>query len=159
MNETTVNNSIGQLVQPEAIGYSFDTPGWYLVLGLLLLTAFIIAIFLYRKFRRNAYRREAVKKIERIVQQQNNRIIYEINLLLKAMALRVFGRQNVAALYGVEWFEFLKSTVNTKQSFTNNRFAEFTKALYDTNYKLNKSEEKEWIEFALLWVKTHKVNV
>jgi hypothetical protein len=71
LNDTITYNSIGQLIEPDPIGYSFNTPGWYMVLVLLMLVAIIIGIVQYRKYKKNAYRREAVRKIESIAQQKN----------------------------------------------------------------------------------------
>lgn len=158
MNESATYNSIGKLIEPEPIAYSFNTPGWYMVFSLLLLTALVIVFFQYRKYRKNAYRREAVKQIESLV-QQNTSVVYEINKHLKVMALGLFGRKKVASLFGLEWFTFLQSTMNVKVPDAKISFEEFSKALYDSSYKLNETKENELVEFAILWVKNHHVNV
>lgn len=75
------------------------------------------------------------------------------------MAIRLFGRRKVASLNGTEWFAFLQSTMKTKVIFKESSFDEFSKALYNSNHKLNENKKNELIEFAVLWVKNHHVNV
>ena len=158
MNENATYNSIGKLIEPEPIAYSFNTPGWYLVLGLLLVTVLFVAIFQYRKYYKNKYRRDALKQIRSFARQKNG-LVYNINKLLKSMAIRLFGRRKVASLNGTEWFAFLQSTMKTKVIFKESSFDEFSKALYNSNHKLNENKKNELIEFAVLWVKNHHVNV
>ncbi len=159
MNETTINNSIGQLIEPEPIGYSFNTPGWYFILGLLILTALIIALLRYRQYKKNAYRREAVSQIEILIQQKNKNLVFEINVLLKRMAILLFGRTKVAALYGNDWFVFLQSKLKTKATIPQKNFDEYSKAIYNKDYQLNEQRVNELAEFAIIWIKNHRVNV
>lgn len=160
MNDTTTyNSSIGHLIEPESIVYSFNTPGWYLLLALLVLIAFIVAFIQYRKYKKNAYRRKAVQQIENLLKQKDGNVVFGINKCLKKMAVQLFGRKKVAALYGLEWFQFLNSTMQAKETFDENSFKEFTKALYNCNYKLNDSMLGELNRFAILWILNHRSNV
>jgi hypothetical protein len=159
MNETTINNSIGQLIEPEPIGYSFNTPGWYFVLGLLILTALVIALLQYRKHKKNAYRREAVSQIEALIQQKNENLVFEINTLLKTKAMHIFGRKKVAALYGSDWFTFLQSKLKTTTNVPRKNFEEYSKAIYNSDYKLNEQRVNEFVEFTIIWIRNHRVNV
>lgn len=159
MNDTITYNSIGQLIEPDPIGYSFNTPGWYMILGLFLLVAIIIGIVQYRKYKKNAYRREAVRKIESIALQKNEKLVYEINTLLKSIAIHLFGRKKVAAIYGIDWFRFLQSKLKTKPVLAEQNFEEYTKALYNKDYQLKKDAANELVEFAIHWIKDHRVNV
>lgn len=160
MNDTlTYNSSIGSLIEPEVIAYSFNTLGWYVIMGLVVLFVLIVGIIRYRKYKMNAYRREAVKQIETIIQQENNNTIYEINTLLKILALRLLGRRKVASLIGEEWFLFLNSSMNLQSDIQENQFEKFTNALYNPATKLDKHSIEEFAEFATLWVKNHNANV
>lgn len=154
MNETVINSSIGQLIEPEPIGYSFNTPGWYLVLGVLLLVTLVIALVQYRKYLKNAYRREALARVEELVQSDQDSMAYEINKLLKIVAIRVFGRERVAAMFGIQWFNFLNSASNSQ---LNVDFEEFDKAIYNTGYSLGEKEKTKLVELATTWIKKHDV--
>jgi len=157
LNELSTYNSIGQLIEPEPISYSFNTPGWYLVLGLLLLIALIVALVQYRKYRKNSYRREALKQIENIVKTKSETTVFEINRLLKIIALKLFGREKVASLYGAKWFDFLISTMKQKEKLKVESLTEFSEALYNSEYKLNENKLNELVGFAITWVKNHDV--
>ncbi|MEN8117179.1 MAG: DUF4381 domain-containing protein [Bacteroidota bacterium] len=158
MNEIEkYNSSIGNLIEPESIGYSFNTPGWHLVFGLLILAALIFAVLRYRKYRRNAYRREAVKKIEEIILDKTKSAVFEINTLLKTLAIGLFGRKNVAALHGREWFDFLVSTTKKAETVQKENFNEYEKAIYNEGYQLNEQQMNMFTDFAVLWIKKHRV--
>lgn len=160
MNETsTYNSTIGQLIEPESIAYSFNTLGWYLVFGLLVLLVLFVAIRQYWKYRKNAYRREAVTQIKDFIQQKNENLVFELNELLKRMTIMLYGRKKVASLYGLEWFNFLVSTSNKQSSVSTENFNEFTKALYNNSYELTETQKTELAEFAILWVENHRINV
>jgi hypothetical protein len=160
VNETSAYNStIGQLIEPESIAYSFNTPGWYLIFGLLVLIALVIAILQYWKYRKNAYRREAVEQIKDFIQQKNENVVFELNELLKRMTIALYGRKKVASLYGLEWFNFLVSTTNKQSLVSTDSFNEFTKAHYKTSYELTETQRTELAEFAILWVENHRINV
>jgi hypothetical protein len=160
VNETSAYNStIGQLIEPESIAYSFNTPGWYLVFGLLVLIALFIAILQYWKYRKNAYRREAVEQIKDFIQQKNENVVFELNELLKRMTIALYGRKKVASLYGLEWFNFLVSTTNKQSLVSTDSFNEFTKALYNTSYELTETQRTELTEYVILWVENHRINV
>lgn len=160
MNETaTYNPAISQLIEPEPISYSFNTPGWYMVFVLLILAGLIIAILQYRKYRKNAYRRSGIKEIENIIQNKKEVAAFEINQLLKKMAIPLFGREKVAALYGADWFNFLILTTNKTTTLPTNHIQKFTLALYNSTYQLTETQMNELKEFAVLWVKNHRVNV
>lgn len=160
MNETeTYNSSIGQLIEPEPIAFSFNTLGWYIVLAVLLLIVLVIAFIRFRRYKKNAYRREAEAKIAILLQQKGGSVIVEINTILKIMALQIFGRKRVASLYGSEWFGFLNSTINSENKFAEKEVEKFTNSLYNPNEKLDEKVVTEFTEFAVLWIKNHNANV
>ncbi|WP_347839228.1 DUF4381 domain-containing protein [uncultured Draconibacterium sp.] len=160
MNETeTYNSAIGALIEPDPIGYSFNTPGWYIVLGIMLLTVFVIGLLQYRKYKKNTYRREALKSIDTILQKKENKVVYEINVLLKTIAFQIFGREKVAYLSGLDWFVFLNSTMNSEHSFANADMEKWAAALYNPSKSLDEKTLNEWADFAILWIKNHRVNV
>ena len=68
---------------------------------MLLITA---AWFITQARRRNAYRRAGLTLL------QSATTAYEINVVLKRVALAVFPREQVAALHGEDWIQFMRST-------------------------------------------------
>lgn len=82
--------------------------GW--VFGLIV--ALVILMALIRWYRRTHIRRYAYAELEAIHAryQQNQdaaRYLYEVNLLLRRIAVRNFSREQVAALTGEDWLAFL----------------------------------------------------
>ena len=158
MNEIEkYNSAIGNLIEPESISYSFNTPGWYLVFGLILLAIIIVAFIQFRKYKKNEYRRQAISEIENIKQIENRtESILQLNNLLKIIAIQIYGRTKVAALYGKQWFGFLASSINKTENIPKNSFDDFAKALYNKDFFLNDNQYNSLVSFAILWVKNHK---
>ena len=158
MNDTTTYQpELGQLIEPDPVKYSFNTPGWYIVLGVILTIVLIVVFIQYRKYRKNAYRREALIEVENILLTKNNSAVFEVNRLLKILAIRLFGREKVASLYGKEWYEFLISTLNERQSTPSFSFNNFSKAMYNPEQQLSEKQMDELMEFATHWIKNHDV--
>lgn len=152
MNEADINSSIGQIIEPDPIKYSFNTPGWYLVLALLVLFILIIAFLRYRRYKKNAYRREALSRLSEMVQEDRATLAFEINKLMKILSIQLFGREKVASLIGEPWFSFLNKTMNSKK---NTNFEVFTKAIYNSDYTLSETEKTALVAFATCWIKNH----
>lgn len=160
MNDTiSYNSSIGQLIEPESITYSFDTTGWYLVFGLIVVIVFVILSHRYRKYVKNRYRRAAIEEIQLLVQQKDTNLVFKINTILKSLAIQLFGRNKVAAIYGDEWFRFLSNKLLLPPDFVEENIGDLTKALYNSEYRLNEKTSNGFVEFAIFWIKNHRVNV
>lgn len=81
-------------------------PGWWLLVlaGLLVL----LGIFVWsRRRRRQAYRREALRSLDRLCER--GAPLAEFCELLKRAAAARYGRLAVASLSGSEWVEFLNA--------------------------------------------------
>ncbi|WP_415893052.1 DUF4381 domain-containing protein [Neptuniibacter sp. PT8_73] len=100
--------------QPEMIGWWPLAPGWWLLI-LLSIALFIAVVwfgYLYLKKMRNNPNRWALQELNAIQanyqQHQNKRLLAEeCNALLKRLALTLYSRQEVAALNGTAWTDFL----------------------------------------------------
>ena len=147
---------LGPLYEPDAVQFSFETPGWYLLgIFILLVAAFLFFKWL-KRYRKNAYRREAIKTIARIEQHSLNQNeanqLNDILVLLKLVAIEAFGRQQVAQLYGDEWLEFLESKGK------NTPFTDYRQHIANTLYEpisLDLKETKALIELSKQWINTH----
>lgn len=100
------------LFEPEPVPFTFNTPAWY-VLGILLLILSIYVFFLQlKKYKKNRYRRDALKALGALNLSYSNDfniILNEIRIVLKQLAIHRYGRLTVASLYGQDWLEFLES--------------------------------------------------
>lgn len=72
----------------------------------------------YQNYKANAYRRLALQQLGSLIKQLDQKqvtprdCLVELRLLLKATALQVFPRQQVAALEGMAWRDFLNATTS-----------------------------------------------
>ncbi len=82
---------------------------------------FILLFLSYMNYRKKHMdRRFAMQELnairDRYAQNLNNeRFIYEINLLIRRIAVKNFSRQQVEGLTGQEWLEFLDATGETHE--------------------------------------------
>ncbi len=95
---------------PQPVSWMPATSTWFLVL--LPLLYFLSKKFLsaYRVWNKNAYRRSALERIERIalsIKKPGQNEIDALPSLLKAVALQSFSRPTVANLSTSDWLNFL----------------------------------------------------
>lgn len=147
------SSDIGQIIEPNAISYSFNTPGWYMLAGLVLLSLLIWGGIRWRIYAKNAYRREALQMINSIAEQQHTDPYYAINRVLKIMCIQLFGRREVAALYGKEWFSFLLSKTTAEQQTEIYPVESFSKAIYNPRPK---EDAQAFNDFATFWILNHR---
>ncbi len=147
---------LGPLYEPDAVRFSFETPGWYLVAGLFSLLAILLFFRWLKQYRKNGYRREALKTLAEIEHySQNQKELIQLNdiwVLLKRVAMETFGRQQVAQLYGNDWLEFLESK-GKNTPFTSCK-QHIVNTLYDT-IEVDPKETKALIELSKHWIRTH----
>ena len=109
---------VGDILEPDPIPFTFETIGWK-ILGVVLVLIAIFGFYKWLKlYKKNAYRREALKQISLVEvgsltsQEQLN----QLNIILKQVAILAFGREQVAELFGENWLLFLDSK-NKKSEF------------------------------------------
>lgn len=76
-------------------------PGVWVLLMVLAAVLIAVAVFLWRRWADNAYRRAGLALLS------NARTNRDANIVLKRVALAVFPRSEVAPLYGDDWVAFL----------------------------------------------------
>ena len=147
---------IGTLYEPESVRFSFEAPGWYLLLALIVVVTIFSFIKWFKNYQRNSYRREALKNLDiiekRFGKQNDNQCLNDVMVLLKLVAIKAFGRRSVANLYGNEWLQFLES--KGKQTAFTNYENTILNAVYGTN-KAGIDETKEIMNLSRKWIKSH----
>ncbi|AJI57077.1 hypothetical protein LA02_238 [Francisella philomiragia] len=98
--------------------------GWWLLLGLIVLTFIIFLIILHFRKKRNSYKDSIVndfrKTIEETQQNKPKEALQNISVYLKRVALQKFPNQEIKTLHGEQWLEFLDSKMK-KQNFKNTK--------------------------------------
>ena len=138
MNPQDPLANLHPLREPAAIGWWPLAPGWWMLIALGVLALGILCYFLARRYRANAYRRQALAQLQDIQTHYHNygadegqlqSIASETNSLLKAVALRAFPTQDIASLSGETWLNFLNTT-RGGQSTTSEFPSAFANAAY-----------------------------
>jgi hypothetical protein len=106
MSDPSDLSNLRDIVVPPAVSFWPPAPGWW-VLGAACVIAvgFVIAVAV-RHWQRNAYRREALRALEKADG-------CDISAILKRAALAAFPRERVASLNGAAWLAFLDRTGGT----------------------------------------------
>lgn len=95
-------------------------PGWFLLAALALVAAGLIVYGLYRLWRRNRYRREALRELADLKQQYEaagdaGDYLSAYARLLKRTALTRYPRDQIANLTGEAWVNFLDRSARTEE--------------------------------------------
>ena len=87
-------------------------PGWWLLVGLALVLAAMLALYLVRRRRRRTVARLALGELARLraglaTNSDPSDFVRGLSRLLRRFALARFPRRRVAGLTGTAWLEFL----------------------------------------------------
>ena len=104
------DQDINSIIEPEKVSFWPLQPGWYFLIGLVLILLAYIGWKQYRIWLQNAYKREAIKSINALSNEAD--FFYHLNSLIKSVAIQSYGRKNVADLSGKEWTAFLSKPEN-----------------------------------------------
>ena len=104
------------LVEPEAVVWWPQAPGWRILAVAALLAVGVAAWRRWRRWRRDAYRREALKALRDCRNLAPEARLQTTARILKAAALAAFPRHEIAALSGDPWLDWLDG--NAPQAFS-----------------------------------------
>ena len=163
MEETALPENLEQLplyelvelldktMTPAPISYFPQTLFWQL-------SAFFIVVLLltwsfrhYRNFRANAYRRAALKELERLKASKRSDFAPALSALLKRVALTAFSRSEIAGLVGADWLSFLDQCY-PGDAFSKGVGAALGSDIYALDYGCN---EAALTALAREWILTH----
>lgn len=139
-------NDLHDIVSPEPISWWPLAPGWWWLLGALVVAAIWLGWRVRRRYREGAYRRAALSELE---QMEDG--ISEIPGLLKRVALVAYSRTQVASLTGDAWVRFL----NDKAPAVSFEDAWFRMAHGEV--AANVEDTANLREQAAAWIREHRV--
>jgi hypothetical protein len=144
---------VHELVVPEPVPWTPQTPGWWVLLGWLLAVSALVIAAIIRRRRRNRYRREALALLNAVAAQadippaESARRVAEI---IKRTALVAYPRAQVANLYGSAWAQFLRES-----SGNDRRVSEAAQMLAAAAYRRDAAGEA-LVSPARRWIKVHR---
>ncbi len=131
-------------------------PGWWFLAALGIVGLLTAAWWLFRRWRSNQYRREALRALSVLHDNwqqhgDSNQYLVSLQQLLKRVGLTAFPREDVASLTGEAWVQFLdKSTGSHDFSMSDNE------ALIDGAYRQSTDIDVASLDqLARHWVRRH----
>lgn len=138
------------LYEPDPVHFSFETPGWFILAGIILLLCLVILFRQIRKYIKNRYRREALRELDYI--ENSTEMFPQVFVVLKQTAIHAFGRSRVGPLHGKEWLTFLDET--GKEVGMTEYHLQIHKAMY-AGKEMKQDAQKAILINAKKWVRTH----
>ena len=155
MNNSEALKDLRDIHLPDPVPFWPPAPGWWLLI-LVVVLLLIATKWLWKRHRRTAYRRAALKELQQLRQaltqgHPKTPIIAELSILLRRAAISRYGRQQVAALNGIAWLEFLDRTGRTTHFSTQGQ------ALLDAPYRRDTLEQIEpLLSLAQRWLQVQR---
>lgn len=145
---------VGDILEPDPLPFTFETIGWKVLAVVVIVIAVIVFYKWLKLYRKNKYRRESVKKMQLIKNEnaQSQYKINQLNIILKQVAIVTFGRTEVAELYGDKWYAFLDSKY--KKSEFANYSSNFNDAIYK-NKEVDESTLQSIYKITKTWINEH----
>lgn len=157
MNPQDPLSQLHPLRDPEAIGWWPLAPGWWVLLGIIVLVIAIAAYLWWRRYQARAYRRQAEEQLTALLaafreDQDAAAFFGGVNSLLKATALQAFPRRAVAAASGEQWLALLNESMDQATD-------PFSEDLVSAAYKADTTaaDPESFHRAALTWIRHHKV--
>lgn len=134
------------LYEPDSVQFSFDAVAWRVLFAVVSVLVLVLIFRIIRSYVRDAYRRRALVQVNKAVSNM------EILIILKQLAMQVYGRERVASLYGESWLSFLDKT-GKGMSFSEQE-DKFLNIVYNSDSG-GDDIEPELLLGAKKWIRTH----
>lgn len=156
--------SLKDIAIPEPISWMPQTWGWALVAGLLAVITLVLGLRRLRRYRANAYRREALLLLHDIEEKISDPArrhdgVHDLAELLKRVALAGWPREEVATISGASWVKFLGEHGNPASAHL------LASLLDDFEYQGNETLDTipanvgdDWTSSARRWIEGHRVS-
>lgn len=113
--------SLKDIALPEPVSWMPQTWGWAMIAGLAAVVIFACGLHWLRRYRANAYRREALLLLIAVEEKIRNPAtrrdgIHDLTELLKRVALAGWTRLDVASMSGGSWVRFLDAHADQRSA-------------------------------------------
>lgn len=155
------------IVEPSAPAFWPPAPGWYFVGGTVLLLVMMAMIKLWRRWQASAYRREALSELAALrdgpqsIAPPHQRIS-ALASLLRRVALHGAAREQIAALSGTRWIEYLSKQAKTPPSIAvaallcRGPYVNF--AANDEIATTHRNDLEAAFDYVAEWIEQHRVS-
>jgi hypothetical protein len=154
------------IVLPERVRWVPQTPGWWILLGVLVIAVCWATYSAIRRWQTNRYRRLALERLARIEQDlatpsSRDDAMMALPVLVKQTALAFRPRTHVAALSGDSWLHFLDESYGGS-GFSKGPGRLLPKLAYSTPATTNTvpvAELEALVDLVRRWIRRHRVRV
>ncbi len=128
-------------------------PGWWLVIALSVLTSVLIALYWWRKRRWQQY---ILAQIDAEINKPDSDLSQQLaglSAILRRAALKRYPREQVAALHGQQWLDFLEKTTKDRH-FKRSIIQPLAEGLYQpVPDSTLLSKDDPLVQFIIRWVR------
>ena len=157
-----VLEGLHDIVVPQAVAWTPQTVGWYVLLVTVLAIAARVAVMRRRRRIVNRYRREALDVLAVIendvaTPELRSAALARLPALLKQVALSVVSRAEAASLTGEKWLTFLDDGYGG-DGFTRGPGRLLPTLAYrssDTLEAISDQQATELLDLTRLWIRSH----
>lgn len=159
----TALRSLHDIAVPPPVSWMPQTWGWAALAAILLVALLAWAFLALRRYRRNAYRREALRLLDAVASDIRSPLTRKRGLqglaeVLKRTALAVWPRERVASLAGPHWNEFLDGSAEAGEGHALERlFDDFEYRDEGSLAALSPSVGDDLLLGARRWIEKHHV--
>lgn len=140
---------LADIVVPPPSPWWPPAPGWWILAAAFLVAIAILGWMAARRYRANAYRREALAALADISPVATSAA--EVSAILKRTALVAYPRTQVASLTGERWLAFLDRTGRT-DAFSRGPAAQLAQAAFGAPLR----DGAAALAASRRWVKQHR---
>lgn len=155
MSDPASLQNLNDIVEPLPVDWWPPAPGWYVLAALLLVGLLVLALRIWRRWRRNRYRGQALKELARLRRQGAPADLARVPELLKRAALSAWPRARVAGLSATDWHRFLDDSGGTP------RFVAAAGPILDRlaygGPPVSAAESSRALDAAEAWLRHHRV--
>ena len=159
--DATSLDRLHDVMTPSPAPWWPPAPGWYWLIGALLVVGVYTAVRGVIHWQRNRYRREALaewRRHEGRLSSPETRItaIAQLAELLKRAAVSAFPREQVASLTGNAWLDFLDRSA-AMSGFRSDVGTLLERASYGVTSEIDETEARESAVLVRQWIERHRV--
>lgn len=158
MSDAASLQILHDVVLPAPIAGWPPAPGWYLVAAIAAGFLLWLAWRGWQWWRRNRYRGQALRELERIRRGVGDADLSELPALLKRSALSAWPREQVAELTGRDWHLFLDHSAGMDR-FCSGIGASLDRLAYPSAAadRIAAEEAEALVDAARTWLRQHRV--
>ena len=154
MNPDIASIPLRDIHLPESVSWWPLAPGWWIVLGLLVLATAVVFFLKHMKGRRQL-EKQVMDEFQGLVDQYKNdrdinALLGNVSKLLRRVSMTRFSQQEVAALTGDRWLKFLDETLGNGKNNNLNFHSELGELLVSRQYQKSLSIDESKLDQLLM---------